>query len=119
MPRTMQPLYRRGNLIIWDQEGDDLGKIQSASKAAIAGGKSRLIPGFDYSTDGPVSTTYQVIGPRVTRPDGRKPFIPDASDNKTPRPNRYIELEFIAPAAGVSDADFEAELTREVNDVLA
>src|SRR5262249_1510831 len=48
-PRMMQPLYRRGNLIIWDQEGDDLGKIQSASKAAIAGGKSRLIPGFDYS----------------------------------------------------------------------
>jgi hypothetical protein len=42
-------LYRRGNLIIWDQEGDDLGKIQSVSKAAIAGGKSRLIPGFDYS----------------------------------------------------------------------
>src|SRR5690349_4706706 len=38
MPRTTQPLYRRGNLIIWDQEGDDLGKIQSASKAAIAGG---------------------------------------------------------------------------------
>ena len=52
-PRATQPLYRRGNLIIWDQEGDDLGKIQRASKAAIAGGKSRLIPGFDYSPDGP------------------------------------------------------------------
>ena len=110
MPRTTQPLYRRGNLIIWDQEGDDLGKIQSASKAAIAGGKSRLIPGFDYSPDGPVSVTYQVIGPRVTRPDGKKPFMPDASDNKTPRPNRYVELDFVEPAAGVSDADFEAAL---------
>ena len=110
MPRTTQPLYRRGNLIIWDQEGDDLGKIQSESRAARAGGKSRLIPGFDYSPDGPVSTTYQVIGPRVTRPDGKKPFIPDVSDNKTPRPNRYVELDFVEPAAHVSEADFEAAL---------
>src|SRR5215475_14873951 len=84
MPRTTQPLYRRGNLIIWDQEGNDLAKLQSESREAIAGGKSRLIPGFDYSADGPVSTTYQVIGPRLTRPDGRKAFIPDAADNKTP-----------------------------------
>lgn len=119
MPRTTQPLYRRGNLIIWDQEGDDLGKIQSESRAAIAGGKSRLIPGFDYSPDGPVSTTYQVIGPRVTRPDGRKPFIPDVFDNKTPRPNRYVMLDFVEPVSGVSDADFEAELSRHIRDVLA
>ena len=119
MPRTTQPLYRRGNLIIWDQEGDDLGKIQSGSREARAGGKSRPIPGFDYSPDGPVSTTYQVIGPRVTRPDGRKPFIPDVSDNKTPRPNRYVELDFVEPAANVSDADFEAALVQLINEVLA
>jgi len=119
MPRAMQPLYRRGNLIIWDQEGDDLGKIQRASKAAIAGGKSRLIPGFDYSPDGPVSVTYQVIGPRVTRPDRQKPFLPDVSDNKTPRPNRYVELDFVEPASGVSDAEFEAALSKLINDVLA
>ena len=119
MPRTAQPLYRRGNLIIWDQEGDDLGRLQSESRAAIAGGKSRLIPGFDYSPDGPVSTTYQVIGPRVIRPDGKKPFIPDAADNKTPRPNRYVMLDFVEPVAGIGDADFEAGLSRHVSDVLA
>jgi hypothetical protein len=119
MPRHIQPLYRRGNLIIWDQEGDDLGKLQSESRAAIAGGKSRLIPGFDYSPEGPVSTTYQVIGPRTTRPDGKKPFIPDVTDNKTPRPNRYIMLDFVEPVAGVSDADFEAGLSRHVSEVLA
>src|SRR5258705_12613020 len=101
MPRTTQPLYRRGNLIIWDQEGDDLGRLQSESRAAIAGGKSRLIPGFDYSPDGPVSTTYQVMGPRTIRPDGRKPFIPEFSDNKTPRPNRYVMLDFVEPARGI------------------
>ena len=118
-PRNTQPLYRRGNLIVWDQEGDDLGKIQSESRAAIAGGKSRLIPGFDYSPDGPVSTTYRVIGPHVTRPDGRKPFLPDVSDNKTPRPNRYIMLDFVEPVTGIGDTDFEAALSKHVSEVLA
>jgi hypothetical protein len=118
-PRTTRPLFRRGYLIIWDQEGDDLGKIQSESRAAIAGGKSRLIPGFDYSPDGPVSTTYRVIGPRVTRPDGRKPFIPADDDNKTPRPNRYVQLDFVEPAPGVGDSDFEKALSNEIEQVLA
>jgi hypothetical protein len=118
-PRNIRPLYRRGNLIIWDQEGADLGKLQSESRAAIAGGKSRLIPGFDYSDGGSVRATYQVIGPRATRPDGKKPFIPDFEDNKTPRPNRYIMLDFIEPVAGVSDTDFEAAHIRHVSEVLA
>jgi hypothetical protein len=117
--RNTQPLYRRGNLIIWDQEGADLGKLQSDGRAAVAGGKSRRIPGFDYSAGGSVSTTYQVIGPRVSRPDGKKPFLPDYADNKTPRPNRYIMLDFVEPVAGVSDADFEAVLSRHVSEVLA
>src|SRR6266849_2984971 len=76
MPRNTQPLYRRGNLIIWDQEGTDLNKLRSDANAAIAGGKSRLIPGFDYGPDGGVRATYQVIGARMTRPDGGKPFFP-------------------------------------------
>jgi hypothetical protein len=118
-PRNTEPLYRRGNLIIWDQKGADLGKLQSDSRAAIAGGKSRRIPGFDYSDEGSVRTTYQVIGPRATRPDGRKPFIPDYADNMTPRPNRYIMIDFVEPVAGVSDADFEAALLRHVSEVLA
>jgi hypothetical protein len=119
VPRTTTPLYRRGNLIIWDQEGADLGKLQSESRAAIAGGKSRLIPGFDYSDEGSVRSTYQVIGARTTRPDGKKPFIPDDADNKTPRPNRYVMLAFVEPAVGVSDADFEAALVKHVHEVLA
>jgi hypothetical protein len=118
-PRNIQPLYRRGNLIIWDQEGTDLEKLRSDANAAIAGGKSRLIPGFDYSPDGGVRATYQVIAARVTRPDGRKPFIPDYADNKTPRPNRYIMLDFVEPVAGVSDSTFEAAHSKRVNEVLA
>jgi hypothetical protein len=118
-PRNIQPLYRRGNLIIWDQEGADLGKLQSYSRDAIAGGKSRRIAGFDYSDEGSVRATYQVIGPRARRPDGRKPFLPDFADNRTPRPNRYVMLAFVEPAAGASDADFEAVLLRYVSEVLA
>jgi hypothetical protein len=119
-PRNIPPLYRRGNLIIWDQEGADLGKLQRDSRAAIAGGKSRLIPGFDYSDGGSVRAIYRVIGPRATRPDGRKPFIPDDADTKTPRPNRYIMLDFIEPAAAAAaNVDFEAALARRVGEVLA
>jgi hypothetical protein len=118
-PRSVQPLYRRGNLIIWDQEGTGLDQLRRDANAAIAGGKSRLIPGFDYSPEGPVSVTYRVIGPRVTRPDGRKPFIPDYADSKTPRPNRYIMLDFVEPAAGLSDDAFEAALSKRAADVLA
>jgi hypothetical protein len=118
-PRNIQPLYRRGNLIIWDQEGTDLDKLRRDANAANAGGKSRPIPGFDYSPDGPVTAFYQVIGARVTRPDGRKPFIPDYADNKTPRPNRYIMLDFVEPVAGTSDGAFEAALSKRVTEVLA
>jgi hypothetical protein len=119
VPRNINPLYRRGNLIIWDQEGTDLGKLRSDAEAAIAGGKSRRIPGFDYSPDGGVRAYYQVIGPRTPRPDGRKPFIPAYADNKTPRPNRYIMLDFVEPIASVDDATFEAALSKRVTEVLA
>jgi hypothetical protein len=119
VPRNIKPLYRRGNLIIWDQEGPDLVKLRSDANAAIAGGKSRRIPGFDYSPDAGVRAYYQVIGPRTTRPDGGKPFIPAYADNKTPRPNRYIMLDLVDPVSGVEDAMFEAALSKRVTDVLA
>jgi hypothetical protein len=118
-PRRIKPLYRRGNLIIWDQESSDLDTLRKDANAAIAGGKSRLIPGFDYSADGPVSVTYQVMSARITRPDGRKPTIPDYADNKTPRPNRYAMLAFVDPASGTADAAFEAALSRHLTEVLA
>jgi hypothetical protein len=54
----------------------------------------------------------------MTRRDGRKPFIPDYADNKTPRPNRYIMLDFVEPVAGVSESAFEAALSKRVTEVL-
>jgi hypothetical protein len=118
-PRNIKPLYRRGNLIIWDQEGPDLEKLRSDANAAISGGKSRRIPGFDYAPEAGVRVYYRVIAPRTTRPDGAKPFIPAYADNKTPRPNRYIMLDFVDPVAGVDDAAFEAALKKRVAEVLA
>jgi hypothetical protein len=81
----------------------------------------------------------------MTRRDGRKPFIPDYADNKTPRQpsglsfrtgradrphpalgqeltpspiNRYIMLDFVEPVAGVSESAFEAALSKRVAEVL-
>ena len=116
-PRNIKPLYRRGNLIIWDQEGD-LEKLRSDANAAISGGKSRRIPGFDYAPDAGVRVYYQVIGPRTPRPDGGKPFVPAYADNKTPRPNRYIMLDFIEPMSGVDDSAFEAAVAKRLTEVL-
>ena len=118
-PRRIKPLYRRGNLIIWDQESSDLDKLRRDANAAIAGGKSRLIPGFDYSSEGPVSVTYQVMSGRLLRPDGRKPAIPDYADNKTPRPNRYVMLAFVDPVTGTAEGAFEAALYQHLSEVLA
>ncbi len=118
-PRNIPTAFKRSYLIIWDLQGPDLTKLQSDERAAIAGGKSRRIPGFDYSAGASVSTTYQVLGPRVTRPDGKKPFMPDYADNKTPRPNRYILLDYSDPASGTTEADFETALSRHINEVLA
>jgi hypothetical protein len=117
-PRNIKPLYRRGNLIIWDQEGAGLEKLRSDANAAIAGGKSRRIPGFDYAPDAGVRVYYQVIGPRTPRPDGGKPFIPAYADNKTPRPNRYIMLEMVEPMSGADDRAFETALSKRVTEVL-
>src|ERR1700730_13972988 len=96
-PRNIKPLYRRGNLIIWDQEGTDLGKLRSDAEAAIAGGKSSRIAGFDYSPDGARRASHKDTAPAATRPEAGKPFIPAYADNKTPRPNRYIMLDFVEP----------------------
>ena len=118
-PRSKPEAYRHGYLILWDEAGPTP-PPRGVVSGAIAGGKSRKIEGFDYVTPGVNrSMTYKVAGPRVTRPDGRKAFMPSADDNKTPRPNRYIMLDLATPAPGVSDADYRAALDREIRQVLA
>jgi hypothetical protein len=110
--------YRYDYLIVWDLQGRRRPPSSQVGDA-INGGKSRRIPGFDYvNPDAAWSATYRALGPKRRRPDGQGPFMPAANDNKTPRPNRYVLLEFDNPPPGVSDADFEAALERRVAQVL-
>jgi hypothetical protein len=115
-PRNVPRPFVRGNLIIWDMEGDDLAKVSNIGP--VIGGKSRIIAGFDYTAGASVSGTYQVIGPRITRPDGKKAFMPPVTDLKTPRPNRYIMMDYYDQAAGVTDAAFETSLNARIREGL-
>jgi hypothetical protein len=85
--------------------------------AAIAGGKSRRGAAFDYTPGASTGGAYEVVTPRMKRPDGRGPFIPDDADNKTPRPNRYILMEFANPAAG-KESEFDNAATERIKGAL-
>ena len=109
--------YRYGYMIIWDKQASAI--PNSPVGAAIAGGKSRRIPGFDYSTPGASwQATYKILGPKVRRTDGKGPFMPALSDNVTPRPNRYVLLEFDNVPAGITEAEFVASLDNRIGQVL-
>ena len=116
-PRPTREGYRHGYLAIWDQEGASSAPIQKLAADAIAGGKSRRGAGYDYIGGLNGGGTFQVMGPRVTRADGKGPFMPDVSDNKTPRPNRYIVMDFANPAAG-QEKEIDAAIDRRMKDVL-
>jgi hypothetical protein len=110
--------YRHGYLMIWDLEAPDAGGVLSLSTAAIAGGKSRRGAAFNYNAGAGSSGTWEAMGPRVTRPDGKGPTLTDAADNKTPRPNRYILLELTNALPG-RDADFERFSKQRIQAVLS
>jgi len=110
--------YKHGYLMIWDLEAADAGTPLAMSSAAIAGGKSRRGAGFNYNPGAGSSGTYEAMGPRITRPDGKGPTLTDPSDNKTPRPNRYILLEFTNALPG-KDADFDKFAKQRIQSVLA
>jgi hypothetical protein len=115
-PRTTKEGYRHGYLIVWDQEGTDYATPQSFMTAAINGGKSRRGAGFDYIGGMGGGGTFQVMGPRMS--SGKTPFMPAVTDVKTPRPNRYIVMDFSNPAAG-KDSEFEGAMNQHTKDVLA
>jgi hypothetical protein len=115
-PRPTREGYRHGYLIVWDQEGSDYATPQALMTAAINGGKSRRGAGFDYIGGMGGGGTFQVIGHRIS--SGKKPFMPAVTDVKTPRPNRYVVMDFSNPAAG-KDAEFEAGQSQHIKDVLA
>lgn len=117
-PRPSQAGYTHGYLIIWDLEETDANAALGRMTAAIAGGKSRLGAAFNYTPGAGANGTYEAIGPRIKRPDGKGPTLPDPSDNKTPRPNRYVLMEFENALPG-KDAEFEKAAAQRIPTVLA
>jgi hypothetical protein len=109
--------YRHGYLMIWDLEASDAGGPLAMSAAAIAGGKSRRGAGFNYNAGAGSSGTWEAMGPRITRPDGKGPTLTDPADNKTPRPNRYIFLELSNALPG-RDSDFDRFADQRIQSVL-
>jgi len=86
--------------------------------AAMAGGRSGGGAGFDYIGGLGGGGTFEVIGPRVVRADGQRSVVPELSDTKTPRPNRYLVMDYANPATG-KDAEFESAMNQRVTDVLS
>jgi hypothetical protein len=120
---TVQPQpsvagYKHGYLMIWDLEASDASGPLSMSTAAIAGGKSRRGAGFNYNSGAGSSGTWEAMGPRVRRPDGKGPTLTDPADNKTPRLNRYILLELSNALTG-READFDQAANQRIKSVLA
>jgi len=116
-PRPTSAGYGHGYLIIWDLEETEANAALSRMTAAIAGGKSRLGAAFNYTPGAGAGGTYEAMGPRITRPDGKRPTLPDASDNKTPRPNRYVLMEFANPSTG-KETDFDSAVNQSIKSVL-
>jgi hypothetical protein len=117
-PRPSMAGYAHGYLIIWDLEEMEANAALSRMTAAISGGKSRLGAAFNYTPGAGANGTFEALGPRITRPDGKGPAMPDASDNKTPRPNRYVLMEFENAVPG-KDAEFEKNAAQRIPTVLA
>ena len=116
-PRPSMAGYSHGYLIIWDLEETEANTALARMTAAIAGGKSRLGAAFNYTPGAGANGTFETMGPRVTRPDGKGPTLPDPSDNKTPRLNRYILMEFANPLPG-READFDKGVEESMQRVL-
>jgi hypothetical protein len=117
-PRPSVAGYGHGYLMIWDLEETEANAALSRMTAAIAGGKSRRGAAFNYTAGAGSGGTYEAMGPRITRPDAKGPTLPDASDNKTPRPNRYVLMEFTSPLNG-KEADFDKAANQRIPSVLA
>jgi hypothetical protein len=116
-PRPSVAGYGHGYLIIWDLEDTDANPALARMTAAIAGGKSRLGAAFNYTPGAGANGTFETTGPRITRPDGKGPTITDPSDNKTPRLNRYVLMDFANPLPG-RETEFDKSVNERIERVL-
>ena len=104
-PKPTAAGYAQGYLIIWDQEDAD-------PKLPVP--PNRPSPAWGFA--GSPSPTYEIMGQRITRPDGKGPTMP--MDDKSFRPNRYILMDFENALAG-KEAEFNKTVDQGIKDVLA
>lgn len=116
-PRPTAAGYRHGYLIIWDLETADVDASTTRMVDGIRGGKLRRGAAFDYTPGTAGAGMYEVLGPRVTRPDGKGPTVPDRNDPAAARVDRYIVMDFSEPPPG-QDALFERALRARASEVL-
>jgi hypothetical protein len=60
--------------------------------------------------------TYEILGPKISRPDGKGPTMP--MDNKSFRPNRYILMDAENALPG-KDAEFNTATDERIKEILA
>jgi hypothetical protein len=112
-PKPSAAGYTQGYLIIWDWEDADINGPFSRLSTAPVTGKVRRSPAWGFA--GSPQGAYLVMGPRITRPDGRGATMP--TDDKTIRPNRYILMDFSNPLPG-KEAEFDTAVNQRIKDVL-
>lgn len=117
-PRPTTLGYRHGYLVLWDIEDTTAVAATRPMLDGLRGGKVRRGAAFDYSPGAAASGMYEVMGPRITRPDGKGATIPDRNDPKAVRLDRFMLMELSEPAAG-TEAGFDAAMNQRIKDVLA
>ena len=98
-------LQPRGYLIVWDREDAD---------PRLPVQKNRPSPAWGF--DGSPMMSYEIMGPKITRPDGKGPTLP--MDDHSFRPNRYILMDF-ENALPERDAEFNKTADQSIRSVLA
>jgi hypothetical protein len=101
-PKPSAAGYQQGYLIIMDEEDAD---------PSLPNPKNRPSPAWGFG--GSPSMTYQSLGPRITRPDGKGPTLTNAEGF---RPNRYIlmDTENALPGKEEEFNQYEDQLIRSV-----
>jgi hypothetical protein len=102
-PKPTQNGYAQGYLIVWDTEDADPKAPVPSNRTSPAFGTSRTV-------------TYQAVGSKITRPDGKGPTMP--ADDKSFRPNRYILMDAEEALPG-QDAGFNKVMDERIRQVLA
>jgi hypothetical protein len=117
-PRLSKEGYRHGYLIIWELEDTNAGDGLNRMTEAIRVGKSRLGAAFDYTPGASGNGTYEVMGPRIKRPDGKPGGGIEVTDPNAPRLSRYMLMELASPLPG-KDGDFNEFADQRIKAVLS